>query len=278
MFVESPLVLINNSQSIQFKTGQRPLKSGLETKINLQYCKYSSTMWGFSVIPFIFKKKGEAGATGLVLVILTVFQNAQSKPSCSTSTLLHSTNWGLSFWHLPWQTVPGLQSLHVASSGQLQSLSLASVKLRPWHLKAPSWQTPRRRGRLEPSWAHSWREALAWENDAHDALMIFMERAKLPSAWRHDTHSQLKGILHTQPLLPTLSHSLHCRPGGGGGTVAAGGKTQIGHMTTHMNTAGSGDNVRASRSLCCCYWTLYMRKTPWLLLLCLWHWGWWLLN
>lgn len=107
----------------------------------------------------------------LLSVFKNIFKNVQ-KPSCSTLTLLHAADWGQSFWHLPWQTVPGLQSLHAASSSQLQSLSLASVKPRPWHLKAPSWQTPRRRGLPEPIWAHSCREALAREKNTHDGLMI----------------------------------------------------------------------------------------------------------
>lgn len=65
----------------------------------------------------------------------------------------------------------------------------------------------------------------AQEGKIHDVFVILC-RAKLPSGWRQNTHWQLKGILHTQPRLPALSHSLHCRPGGGGGTVGAGWETR----------------------------------------------------
>lgn len=64
----------------------------------------------------------------------------------------------------PWQIVPGLQLSQVVSSGQLQSLSLANVKLRPKHCSAPSWQTLSKRGWLEPSLAHNSREVLNEDN------------------------------------------------------------------------------------------------------------------
>lgn len=96
-----------------------------------------------------------------------------------------------------WQTHSFVESSHLFPgpqllqdvSGHVHSSSFSIVTPRPKHCSAPSWQTPRTRLN-RPTSAHSCRDGKHWT-----------------------------GILHTQPLFPTVCHSLHLNPVGGGAAV-----------------------------------------------------------